>query len=689
MSHKYEKLRDKLKELFQLDQPDLDFGLYRVMHAKSVEVSQFLEEDLLSQVRDAFRRYKTADKAAIEKDLVTAIGQAEDLGVDPETSRKVKGLRTRLTSDAVDIGALESDVYDHLFRFFSRYYSEGDFLAKPVYKAGVYAIPYEGQEVTLHWANKDQHYIKTSQYLRDYSFCLTPEDATNSMRVHFRLTDAVEDEHGNVQVAQGKDRMFVLSPPGVSGHDFLTDEIGDQGRELVIRFEYRPPTLADWSDVDRDAKKKPPAQKYLSALASRRVLTTTGTRLDEWISELCKPHEMAGGRRANYTRLEAHLRRYTARNTFDFFIHKDLGTFLRRELDFYIKNEVMHLDDVENESAARVEEYLSKIQVIRKIAGKIIDFLAQLENFQKKLWLKKKFVVATHYCIAIGIIPEGFYPDIASNEAQHKEWVELFGITSIKPDLTTPGHSGHITPAFLRAHPTLVLDTRHFHPTFVAELLATFDNLDDPTDGILFHGDNFQSLVLMQRRYQGRVECVYIDPPYNTGDSEIPYKNNYLRSSWLTLMASRLALVPKILAADPVLFIAIDDFEMANLAKLVDSEHSSLRREMIIVNHHPQGGKAKTLSHTHEYMVACFAASSDRTLAGRMVDADVEFRPFKRSGTARSNFRYGRPNSFYAILIDPRSRKVVGIEAPPPLVQNDYPTGPTAEGQLRDLSNRR
>ena len=79
----------------------------------------------------------------------------------------------------------------------------------------------------------------------------------------------------------------------------------------------------------------------------------------------------------NRTVLERHLFQYTARNTFDYFIHKDLGGFLRRELDFYIKNEIMHLDDVENEFAPRVEQYLSKIKVIRRIAGKIIDFLAQ------------------------------------------------------------------------------------------------------------------------------------------------------------------------------------------------------------------------------------------------------------------------------------------------------------------------
>ena len=67
MSQKYEKLKTLLKELFQLDQPDLDFGLYRVMHAKSAEVSQFLDKDLLPQVKDAFALYRSADKAEIEE----------------------------------------------------------------------------------------------------------------------------------------------------------------------------------------------------------------------------------------------------------------------------------------------------------------------------------------------------------------------------------------------------------------------------------------------------------------------------------------------------------------------------------------------------------------------------------------------------------------------------------------------
>src|SRR5690606_32108360 len=143
-------------------------------------------------------------------------------------------------SDSVDLAGLESEVYDHLYGFFRRYYSEGDFLSKRVYKPGVYAIPSEGEEVKLHWANADQYYIKTSEYLRDYAFRLHPDDDKNPMRVHFRLVDAAEGEHGNVKAAEGKDRVFILA-----SQDFVALEEGEQGQELALRFEYRATTLTD------------------------------------------------------------------------------------------------------------------------------------------------------------------------------------------------------------------------------------------------------------------------------------------------------------------------------------------------------------------------------------------------------------------------------------------------------------
>ena len=568
MSQKFEKLKTLLMELFQLDKPDLDFGIYRVMHAKSAEVTRFLDKDLLPQVSAVFSHYQTADKAEIEKELAKAMEQAQALGADPETLPKVKDLRARLANEAVDIGSLEGEVYDHLFSFFRRYYDQGDFLAKRVYKPGVYAIPYEGEEVTLHWANKDQYYIKTSEYLSDYAFRLRPDDDQQPMRVHFRLADAVEGEHGNVKAAEGQNRVFILAAPGASGQDFMTEEDGEQGKELAIRFLYRPATLTDWPDDEREGKKKPPVQKELIAFAVKRVLAITDCSLAPWISQLGRlaPTE----KELDRTILQKHITKYSDINKFDFFIHKDLGTFLRRELDFFIKNEVMHLDDVEQETAPRVEQYLSKIKVIRKIAGKIIAFLAQLEDFQKKLWLKIKFVVETTWCITVGCIPEDFYTEICANEAQHQEWVELFAIDQIKADLTRPGYSIKLTNEFLKAHPTLVVDTLHFDGSFTARILEAVGNLDDLVDGVLLHGENFNALKLIKSRYSNSIECIFSDPPYNTGLGDFVYKDNFQHSSWMTMIYDRYSLAASLLRHDGACWTTLDNNEANNFQKVAD-----------------------------------------------------------------------------------------------------------------------
>ena len=630
MSKKYEKLKTLLKELFQLDQPDLDFGLYRIMHAKSAEVSQFLDQDLLPQVKDAFALYQTADKAEIEKELTKVIAGIEAAGMDPEQSPKVAELRGRLAREAVDVGQLESEVYDHLFSFFRRYYSEGDFLSKRVYKPGVYAIPYEGEEVKLHWANADQYYIKTSEYLRDYAFRLRPDDEAKPMRVHFRLVDAAEGEHGNVKAAAGKDRRFALAE---------TDTLAIEKGELIVRFTYLP---------------DPTKQKDLNAAAEAALLATADPALAEWMSALRTKHRYPDGSESENTRLRVHLDRYTARNTFDYFIHKDLDGFLRRELDFYIKNEVMHLDDIENESAPRVEQYLSKIKVIRKIAGKIIDFLAQLEDFQKKLWLKKKFVVETSWCIRVGIIPEEFLAEIAANDAQNREWVELYAINEVEGDLTTPGYTKEITPDFLKSCPTMMVDSRHFDAKFTARLLDAIDDLDEQSDGVLFHCENFQALSLMQARHRKQLKCIYIDPPYNAKTSEILYKNTYKHSSWLSLMNDRAPLARELTHEDGVFVCAIDENEQERLGLLLSNVFPTNERVCVSVVHNPRGIQGAGFSFTHEF--AYFLHRSGLALGFRALD-DAKSKPLMKTGSESE--RPTGKNCFYPIII--RDGHVVGF----------------------------
>ena len=653
MSQKFENLKALLKELFQLDQPDLDFGLYRIMHAKSEEVTQFLDKDLLPQVQHAFSLYKTADKAELEKELAKAIEQAHSLGADPETLPKVKELRSKLVSDAVDIGGLENEVYDHLFSFFRRYYSEGDFLAKRVYRPGVYAIPYEGEEVKLHGANRDQYYIKTSEYLRDYAFRLRPDDAAKPMRVHFRLVDAAEGEHGNVKAAEGKDRIFILA-----SEDFIAEEDSD----LVLRFFYRPATLADWPESEREGKKKPPTQKDLTASAVTRVLAVTDTILAPWIVELAKPHVNLNGETPGHSRLEGHLKRYTARNTFDYFIHKDLGGFLRRELDFYVKNEVMHLDDIESDAAPRVDQYLSKIKVIRRIAGKVIDFLAQLEDFQKKLWLKKKFVVETQYCITLDRISKELYPEIAANEAQREEWVRLFTIDEIKPDLASVGYSEPLTVEFLESNPGLTVDTVHFSDDFKARIVAALGNVDDAVAGIVIQSNNIQATELIAHRYRGRIQTVYNDPPYNTGGSEILYKNGYRASSWCALLESVTMSCRSLLSDEGVFCATIDDQQVSELTIMlreIFGEDEMLGT--VSVRSNPSGRiTLRGMAQCHDYAIFCAKSARARLQKlprtpeqqERFDKSDengaFEWRNFRRDGS--SSTRADRPKQFFPIF---------------------------------------
>ncbi len=606
MTQKYDKLKTLLKELFQLDQPDLDFGLYRIMHAKAGEVTQFLDKDLLPQVKHAFSLYKTADKAELENELAKAIEQAQGLGVDPETTQKVKDLRAKLANDAVDIGGLEHEVYDHLYSFFRRYYSEGDFLAKRVYKPGVYAIPYEGEEVKLHWANKDQYYIKTSEYLRDYAFRLRPDPSTSSgqahnpMRVHFRLVEATEGEHGNVKATEGKDRVFILT-----NENFVKEEPGESGKELTLRFEYRPATVSDWPEAVRESKSKPPAQKELLEIAEQRVLTIADGSLAPWFAELGKPHVKADGETAEYSRLRAHLNRYTARNTFDYFIHKDLGGFLRRELDFYIKNEVMHLDDVENETESRVEQYLSKIKVIRRIAGKIIDFLAQLEGFQKKLWLKKKFVVETNYCITLDRIPEEFYPEIAANDAQREAWKKLFAIDEIEKDTTSPGYSVPLTIDFLRSHRGLLVDTSFFSVQFASKIVNAIGDLDQSCVGVVVCSEATQAARLFRPWLSNRIGVVIADPPYNTGSDGFPYKDSYQHSSWLSMQYDFLENISRLMRRSSLCASFIDDHEVYRLGTLMNEVFGETKRAACAPwKSEASGGKEKTGLRTgHEYVL--------------------------------------------------------------------------------------
>ena len=649
---KFQELVTKLREIFQIDRPELDFGIYRILNARADEINDYLEKRLPEKVQAALSSGSEAQREQIARELQEKEEQYAADGLEPGNVPKVQELRQKLAEYSVGAAEHENVVFSHLLTFFSRYYDNGDFISQRRYKGDTYAIPYAGEEVMLHWANKDQYYTKSGENFANYSFKL--EDGRT---VHFRLiaADTAKDNRKD----NDKERRFALIHPKTvirtdeEGEEYEEQLIpveeldGDNSKELVIRFEYVP-------------QPKGTKQDALVGKAVDAVLTDEAVKA-RWLDLANRAPTEKNPQR---TLLEKYLTDYTTKNTADYFIHKDLGSFLRRELDFYIKNEVMHLDDVQNAGAfAGIEKNLRMIQCLRAISLELIDFLAQLEDFQKKLWLKKKFVVSSHYCITLDRVPEHLYPEIAINERQWEQWRQL--------GLWTDEAIG--TAKDLKSIPYLMVDSSLFDLGFQNRLLREIENLESCMEGVLVNGDNFQALSFLTKRYAEQADCIYIDPPYNTDASAISYKNGYKSSSWASLLESRLNLTPKLMKPQAVLVAAIDDAQQRELNFLLSETFGSDLLGVISVRSNPSGRPTQSgYAVSHEYLL--FAGKSEESKIQRLpptpaqmarfTESDeigpFEWRNLRREGS--DSDRSARRSMYYPIYVTDTTLRVPNME---------------------------
>jgi len=638
------KFQELLRDLFQFDCADLDFGIYRIMNHKRDVVEKFIKETLPKAVAEELDRGALAEQSEAVKELEAAKkkvleGLAEDAldaeGNLVEKYRDTKAGKEYLEARAKSTGsrtcdALEAAVYNHLYAFFSRYYQDGDFISKRRYsKRERYAIPYNGEEVYLYWANHDQYYVKTAEYFTDYAFA-----APNGVGVHFKL-QAADVEQNNVK---GEKRFFL---PRLA--EVAWDEAGGN---LVIPFDYRPLTEQENIAYGQKNQQEAIIVKALEGIPKRLSPKTAGLALAALTAERRRTSD---GEPVTF--LEHHLRQYTRRNTSDFFIHKDLKGFLSRELDFYLKNEVLSLDEMEASGEDRAEGWFQTMRVIKAVGGRIIEFLHQIEEFQKMLWEKRKFVTETGYCITVGNIDESFYPEIAACDAQWDEWNTLFHIDEEKSDLFTSGKSKKDKRiAFLKSHPTLVLDTRHFERDFADRLLSGFDDLDEMTDGLLIRSENFQALNLLLEKYSGKVNCIYLDPPYNSKTTEILYKNNYKHSSWLSLMNNRLAVSKHLTALTGSHVIAIDENEQEVLGRLLLMQFPEHERVCIAVVHNKKGIQGDYFSYSHDYAYFCIPPTLSETHGKPIPESEWEYDNLRKWG--RESERETARNCFYPIYVE-------------------------------------
>lgn len=234
----------------------------------------------------------------------------------------------------------------------------------------------------------------------------------------------------------------------------------------------------------------------------------------------------------------------------------------------------------------------------------------------------------------------------------------------------------------------------------------------------VINGENYHALQLLLYLYEGQVDCIYIDPPYNTGARDWKYNNRYVdtndiwhHSKWLSMMEKRLRLAKRLLRPDGVLICTVDDNEVHHLGMLLERVFPGYLRYPVVTVINPKGREKANFAPVHEY--AFFLVpdiGSDVILPMPLGDARVrqmsmsfedqdedsepdeakesgkedaegeaaddfedqwEYRHARRrgGGAESSSYREKRPNQFYPIYIDEQARKVVRVGESIPLGQ--------------------
>ena len=251
------------------------------------------------------------------------------------------------------------------------------------------------------------------------------------------------------------------------------------------------------------------------------------------------------------------FRSYRKQNEIDFFIHKNAKAFLEEQFDLWMFNHLYKDSQIQQWNPNAIK----RMQEVRNIAYEIIYFIAKFEDELKAIWLKPKFAKNTEYVFSLDIIINKakdskklldlIFKD-KNFKNQIKEWKELNLIDENFNILLLQGKTEEI-----EKYKFIPIDTKHLSREVKFELLSSFDNLEELLNGELIKSDNFQALNTIMPKYQGKIDLIYIDPPFNTG-SDFEYKDKFQDSTWLSLMENRLELAKNLLNDKGSFYLHLD-----------------------------------------------------------------------------------------------------------------------------------
>lgn len=633
-----DQLKFFLKEMFQFNANDLDFGIYRIYNLKRKEIENFIDGtdelclepiinktlELVSNIEKTVELtslttyLKKFNQESLVNDPAGNFQKIEQLilqfGADDAEKENLTATLNSSTEEFNITDEIKDKIYNHILGYFEMYYSNGDFgynnRSRSLYKVP-YEADYDGNDTMFHWKHKGSLYIKTGASFNAIKFKIkhlnkefelrleTNEESTEegTARNNNKDTKSKHYKFNRFEEVDGVTRIvFNLSDNSTTKADLFKDIFKNIFKSKVEIEKYLfakndkgelKPIFNDLSD-DYD-KVQDGSVKGIGALRVNRktILGKINKNFEKGTKVEIIDDRFSDETLETIYNIDQKLNSFYIGNDSDYFIHENLQEFLSQEKERYIKNHI--LSDLKSILDGKLDNTTLIIaKAFESVSSRIIEFLSSIEEFQKKLFTMKKKVVESEYCITIDNIDEKYYKEILENKAQLAEWENLFGV-KIK------------NLADLKSQPTLVLDTKFFKQKdgsnpFKDKILSEIENLDEKTNGLLINSENYQALNILDQ-FNKKIDHIYIDPPYNTGSDGFLYKDSFINSSWVTFIENRIKIARELLADKGSISCSIDDKSIDLLLQIFDKVFGSQNKVTVVI---VKMSRATGVKMTHE-----------------------------------------------------------------------------------------
>lgn len=429
-------------------------------------------------------------------------------------SKKVKPeLQDLIDKKTLEFPEFREELLDKLYDFFHKYLDETGtpLIGLTPYYSSIFDRIYINGDVKLYWKTSRHYYIKTDRILKSM------EIEVGGFKVFFDVS--------SLEYKKGNEKKALI----YKYKDFVKDE-----KKLWLMVFYKEGNReTQIEEIRKEIRQKLGLSRYTDKVPSEEVIRKA-------IMEFEKQQKV------------------------DYFICKDSERFLKEQFDLWLFQYVYGLVG-NRESISWTEKRIRQLQSLKEIAYKVIEWIALFENELLKIWLKPRFVLDSNYVITLDRIEQKkggleviqkivSHPNIND---QIKEWRELNIVDEQfnKDEILVNDLHGLKVNLKYRFLP---IDTKYFKDLEL-QILSLFDNLDEEIDGWLIKSENFQALNTILPKFKGKIQTIYIDPPFNKEqDADYHYLVDYKDSTWITMLENRISLARDLLNESGSIFVRCD-----------------------------------------------------------------------------------------------------------------------------------